>query len=50
MDAWGYTFRLGSARAWFEIDAAEPRASLAGRGLVHDAGGVMRVVRVAGAR
>src|SRR5689334_6018653 len=23
MDAWGYTFRLGSARAWFETDAAD---------------------------
>jgi hypothetical protein len=23
MDAWGYTFRLGSARAWFERDAAD---------------------------
>lgn len=23
MDAWGYTFRLGSARAWFEKDAAD---------------------------
>jgi hypothetical protein len=23
MDAWGYTFRLGSARAWFEEDAAD---------------------------
>jgi hypothetical protein len=23
MDAWGYTFRLGSARAWFEEDAGE---------------------------
>jgi len=23
MDAWGYTFRLGSARAWFEEDAQE---------------------------
>ena len=23
MDAWGYTFRLGSARAWFEQDAAD---------------------------
>ena len=28
MDAWGYTFRLGSARAWFENDAAETRAWL----------------------
>jgi hypothetical protein len=23
MDAWGYTFRLGSARAWFDHDAAD---------------------------
>jgi hypothetical protein len=23
MDAWGYTFRLGSARAWFSEDAAD---------------------------
>jgi hypothetical protein len=23
MDAWGYTFRLGSARAWFTEDAAD---------------------------
>jgi hypothetical protein len=23
MDAWGYTFRLGSARAWFEQDATD---------------------------
>lgn len=28
MDAWGYTFRLGSARAWFEGDAADARAWL----------------------
>src|SRR5450432_2995435 len=25
MDAWGYTFRLGSARAWFEHDAEDAR-------------------------
>jgi hypothetical protein len=25
MDAWGYTFRLGSARAWFERDAQDAR-------------------------
>lgn len=25
MDAWGYTFRLGSARAWFERDAEDAR-------------------------
>jgi hypothetical protein len=28
MDAWGYTFRLGSARAWFERDAEDARAWL----------------------
>jgi len=25
MDTWGYTFRLGSARAWFEQDAQDAR-------------------------
>ena len=34
MDAWGYSFRLGSARAWFETDAEDARAFLAERGLV----------------
>ena len=28
MDAWGYTFRLGAARAWCERDADEARAWL----------------------
>jgi len=23
MDSWGYTFRLGSAKAWFEQDAED---------------------------
>jgi len=34
MDAWGYTFRLGSARAWFERDAEDARAWLEARGLL----------------
>ena len=34
MDAWGYSFRLGSARAWFEHDAEDARAFLQGRGLL----------------
>ena len=34
MDAWGYTFRLGSARAWFERDAEDARAFLARSGFV----------------
>jgi hypothetical protein len=28
MDAWGYSFRLGNTRAWFEHDAADARAWL----------------------
>ena len=28
MDAWGYSFRLGSARQWFEHDADDPRCQL----------------------
>jgi hypothetical protein len=37
MDGWGYSFRLGSARAWFEHDAADARSWLTERGLI-DAG------------
>lgn len=33
MDRWGYTYRLGSTRAWFEQDAPEARAFLLARGL-----------------
>ena len=34
MDAWGYSFRLGSARAWFERDAADARGWLAAHKLL----------------
>ena len=34
MDAWGYSFRLGSARAWFERDADDAREFLRQRGLI----------------
>jgi hypothetical protein len=34
MDAWGYTFRLGSARAWFEQDAQDARAWLIEHGII----------------
>ena len=33
MDAWGYSFRLGSTRAWFEHDADNARDFLEMRGL-----------------
>ena len=32
MDTWGYTFRLGSTRAWFDRDAEDARATLAALG------------------
>ena len=38
MDSWGYTFRLGSARAWFENDAADARDWLARNGLLDASG------------
>jgi hypothetical protein len=34
MDAWGYSFRLGSTRAWFEQDAEDARRWLAERELL----------------
>lgn len=33
MDRWGYSFRLGSSRAWFEQDAGDARDFLRARGL-----------------
>ena len=36
MDRWGYTFRLGSAQAWFERDADDARVWLMQRGLLPD--------------
>lgn len=34
MDAWGYTFVLGSAAAWFERDSDDAQAWLRDRGLM----------------
>ncbi|MEA9491265.1 hypothetical protein VDS11_21030 [Xanthomonas campestris pv. campestris] len=34
MDSWGYTYRLGSTRAWFEQDAENARSWLLARGLL----------------
>lgn len=34
MDAWGYTFRLGSAQRWFQEDADDARAWLIQHGLL----------------
>lgn len=34
MDTWGYTFRLGSAKAWFEQDAEDAAAWLQDNGVI----------------
>lgn len=47
MDAWGYSFRLGSARAWFEQDASDARQWLASRGLIEVAEKLTHSHRVA---
>ncbi len=36
MDAWGYSFRLGSAKAWFEHDAEDARDWLKERGILEN--------------
>ena len=38
MDSWGYSFRLGSARAWFEHDADEARDWLQAYDLIDEGG------------
>ncbi|MDH5356518.1 MAG: hypothetical protein OEY09_18900 [Gammaproteobacteria bacterium] len=34
MDAWGYSFRLGSSKAWFENDAEDARDWLIDHGII----------------
>jgi hypothetical protein len=38
MDAWGYSFRLGSAQTWFEQDAEEARLWLSAHDLIDGSG------------
>lgn len=40
MDRWGYSFRLGSAKAWFEQDAADARLWLIDHGILDAAGAI----------
>ena len=40
MDDWGYSFRLGSTRAWFEEDAGDARLWLMQHGILDDASGL----------
>jgi hypothetical protein len=46
MDEWGYSFRLGSARQWFDADAADARQWLLERGIIDAHGGVSGRVRL----
>lgn len=45
MDTWGYTFRLGSAAAWFYQDAEDARDWLLNYGLITGAGAVTGTLR-----
>jgi hypothetical protein len=45
MDAWGYSFRLGSAKAWFERDALSERDWLVKYQLIEEAGQIRFQVR-----
>ncbi len=46
MDDWGYSFRLGSTRAWFESDAQDARQWLSAHGLIRADGTLSGEVRV----
>ena len=45
MDEWGYSFRLGSAAAWFATDAEDARAWLIRRGLLDPKGNLTYACR-----
>jgi len=45
MDAWGYSFRLGTAREWFERDAEDARAFLVRFGIIDGDGRVTGQLR-----
>jgi hypothetical protein len=45
MDAWGYSFRLGSTRAWFEEDAEDARAWLRAHGVIREDGALTGELR-----
>jgi hypothetical protein len=47
MDAWGYTFRLGSARAWFDHDADDARNWLQHAGIIDPREAITRRIRTA---
>jgi hypothetical protein len=45
MDEWGYSFRLGSARLWFEGDADDARIWLLDQGVIDASGSITGSLR-----
>jgi hypothetical protein len=45
MDTWGYSFRLGNTRAWFEKDAEDAAEFLTNHGLLDTAGAALFKLR-----
>jgi hypothetical protein len=45
MDRWGYSFRLGSAAAWFQQDAADARVWLLEHGVIDQQSRPTRALR-----
>jgi hypothetical protein len=45
MDSWGYSFRLGSTRAWFEGDAEDARTWLRTHGVTREDGSLTGELR-----
>lgn len=46
MDEWGYSFRLGSATAWYQQDSADSRGWLADRGILDPAARLTGALRL----
>lgn len=46
MDAWGYSFRLGSTRAWFENDAEDARGWLVAHDILDASGRLTWLCRI----
>jgi len=46
MDEWGYSFRLGSTRAWFEQDADDARLWLLNEGVINVDGNLSGTLRM----
>jgi len=46
MDEWGYSFRLGSSKAWFEQDAEDARDWLLSHGIINNADEILWKLRI----